>query len=241
MGQSTTAEVRSGIGVLDKSVAVLNAVAAQPCTLADLVAVTGLPRATAHRLAVALEAHRLVARDADGRFVLGARVGELSATLPDPLVTAAAAALAWVRDESGESAQLYRRDGNDRLCVAAAERASGLRTTVPVGSRLPLTAGSGAQVICAWSDPGTVADVLATAKFGPRLLTEIRRRGWAQSIGQREAGVASVSAPVLDGSGHLLAAISISGPVERLGRAPGQRFAPVLREGARRILAALAG
>lgn len=63
--------------------------------------------------------------------------------------------------------------------------------------------------------------------------------GWAQSIGQREAGVASVSAPVLTANGTLLAAISISGPVERLGRSPGQRFAPVLIAGARRIVAAV--
>ena len=67
----------------------------------------------------------------------------------------------------------------------------------------------------------------------------MRRRGWAQSIGQREAGVASVSAPVLTANGTLLAAISISGPVERLGRSPGQRFAPVLIAGARRIVAAV--
>jgi DNA-binding IclR family transcriptional regulator len=145
-----------------------------------------------------------------------------------------------VRDECGESAQLYRRDGAERVCVAAAERSFGLRTTVPVGSRLPLTAGSGAQVLCAWSDPATLGDVLPRAEFTERSLAEVRRRGWAQTVGQREAGVASVSAPVLGGDGELLAAISISGPIERLGRSPGTRFAPVLIAGARRIAAALA-
>lgn len=230
----------SGIGVVDKSVAVLAAVAAAPRSLADLVEATALPRATAHRLAVALEVHRLLARDPEGRFVLGPRVGELSAALPDPLVAAAAPVLAWVREESGESTQLYRRDGAERVCVAAAERTSGLRTTVPVGSRLPLTAGSGAQVLCAWSDPASVADVLTAAEFGARTLAEVRRRGWAQSVAQREAGVASVSAPVLAADGELLAAISVSGPIERLGRSPGQRIAPVLVAGASRIAAALA-
>jgi DNA-binding IclR family transcriptional regulator len=215
-------------------------VASAPRALADLVEATSLPRATAHRLAVALEVHRLLARDPDGRFVLGPRVGELAAALPDAVVAAATPVLAWVRDECGESAQLYRRDGADRLCVAAAERSHGLRTTVPVGSRLPLSAGSGAQVLCAWSDSASLTEVLATAEFTVRSLAEVRRRGWAQSIGQREAGVASVSAPVLTPSGELLAAISISGPIERLGRSPGQRFAPVLIAGARRIAAALA-
>jgi DNA-binding IclR family transcriptional regulator len=229
----------SGIGVVDKSVAILAAVAEAPRALAELVTATRLPRATAHRLAVALEVHRLLARDADGRFVLGPRVGEFAAALPDPLVAAAGPVLAWVRDECGESAQLYRRDGAERVCVAAAERAHGLRTTVPVGSRLPLTAGSGAQVICAWSDPGSLTAVLAEAEFTERSLLEVRRRGWAQTVGQREAGVASVSAPVLSSAGDLLAAISISGPIERLGRSPGPRFAPVLVAGARRISAEL--
>lgn len=240
MGQPSSAGQQSGIGVVDKSVAILAAVASEPRTLAELVEATSLPRATAHRLAVALETHRLVGRDADGRFVLGPRIGEFARALPDALVSVAAPVLAWVRDECGESSQLYRRDGSERVCVAAAERVSGLRTTVPVGSRLPLTAGSGAQVICAWSDPATLADVLPASQFTPRLLADVRRRGWAQTIAQREAGVASVSAPVLGHGGTLLAAISISGPIERLGRTPGRRFAPVLMAGARRIASALA-
>jgi DNA-binding IclR family transcriptional regulator len=240
MGQPSSASPRSGIGVIDKSVAILASVATAPRALSELVEATALPRATAHRLAVALELHRLLARDADGRFVLGPRIGELSAALPDPLVAAAGSVLAWVRDESGESAQLYRRDGAERVCVAAAERSHGLRTTVPVGSRLPLTAGSGAQVICAWSDADSLTDVLAAAEFTERSLAEVRRRGWAQSVGQREAGVASVSAPVLSSAGELLGAISISGPIERLGRSPGARFAPVLIAGARKLAGALA-
>ncbi|MEO8889400.1 MAG: IclR family transcriptional regulator [Jatrophihabitantaceae bacterium] len=241
MGQVSRTGQSSGIGVIDKSVAILSAVARSPCTLAELVGATGLPRATAHRLAVALEVHRLIARDAEGRFVLGPRLGELAAALPDPLVIASGPVLAWVRDECGESAQLYRRDGNERVCIAAAERATGLRTTVPVGSRLPLSAGSGAQVLCAWSDPGSLDHVLDDAEFTVRTLADIRRRGWAQSIAQREAGVASVSAPVLTAAGELLGALSLSGPIERLGRNPGQRFAPVLVTGARRIAAALTG
>ena len=56
----------SGIGVLDKAVAVLYAVADQPCGLNELCTRTGLPRATAHRLADGLEVHRLLARDNNG-------------------------------------------------------------------------------------------------------------------------------------------------------------------------------
>jgi DNA-binding IclR family transcriptional regulator len=215
----------SGVGVLDKSVAVLAAAARTPVGLSELVAATRLPRATAHRLAVALEAHRLLVRDPAGRWVPGPRLGELARGAPDPLVTAAGPVLTRLRDRSGESAQLYRRDGDERVCVAAAERTTGLRTTVALGARLPMTAGSGAQVLAAWADDD---ELPAGARFGPRALAEVRRRGWAYSVAQREAGVASVSAPVRDRAGEVVAAISVSGPVERLSRRPGPRFAPLV-------------
>ena len=66
----------SGVGVLDKAVAILAALESGPHSLAELVAVTGIARPTAHRLAVALEHHRLVARDLSGRFILGKRRSE---------------------------------------------------------------------------------------------------------------------------------------------------------------------
>ncbi|HEX8082322.1 MAG TPA: IclR family transcriptional regulator [Jatrophihabitans sp.] len=225
----------SAIGVLDKAVAILAATATGPASLAELVERTTIPRATAHRLAVALEVHRLLVRDAAGRFVPGPRLAELAAAAADPLLERAGEVLAWVRDTAGESAQLYRRDGLDRVCVAAAERAAGLRTTVPLGARLPLTAGSGAQVLCAWEPAETVATLLREAEFTDRVLAEVRRRGWAQSVGQREAGVASVSAPVFGRGRRVVAAISISGPIERLGRSPGPRFAPILTAAAQRL------
>jgi DNA-binding IclR family transcriptional regulator len=225
----------SGIGVVDKTVAILAAVADGPVALAELVDQTGIPRATAHRLAVALELHRLLIRDTDGRFAPGPRLAELAATATDPLLDRAVEVLAWVRDTSGESAQLYRRDGRERVCVAAAERTTGLRTTVPLGARLPLTAGSGAQVLCAWETPETIAALVLGSEFTERTLAEVRRRGWAQSVAQREVGVASVSAPVF-GAGHrVVAAISISGPIDRLGRTPGPRFAPILNTAAQRL------
>ena len=68
----------SGIGVLDKAVAVLDALETGPRSLLELVDATGLPRATAHRLAAALEVHGFVGRTADGRFQLGARLSEPS-------------------------------------------------------------------------------------------------------------------------------------------------------------------
>ncbi len=229
----------SGVGVLDKAVLVLESAARSPVGLGELVSVTGLPRATAHRLAVALEAHRLLVRNETGRWAPGPRLGELAQAAPDPLLAAAGPVLARLRDRSGESTQLYRRYGDERVCVAAAERASGLRTTVAVGARLPMIAGSGAQVLAAWSEPDDVTHILRTARFTARVLADVRRRGWAYSVAQREAGVASVSAPVRDRTGGVVAAISVSGPVERLGRRPGPRYAPLVTAAAAALSARL--
>ncbi|MDA3643417.1 IclR family transcriptional regulator [Saccharopolyspora indica] len=215
----------SGIGVLDKAVAVLQAVANEPCGLAELCSRTGLPRATAHRLAVGLEVHRLLRRDSDGRWRPGAALAELAGGAVDPLLEAATTVLPKLRDITGESVQLYRRDGLQRLCIATAEPPSGLRDTVPVGTALPMTAGSGAKVLAAWADPATQRAVLSEAVFGERTLMEVRRRGWAQSVAERESGVASVSAPVKDSQGTVVAAISVSGPIDRMGRRPGARWA----------------
>jgi DNA-binding IclR family transcriptional regulator len=226
----------SGVGVLDKAATVLDALEAGPATLANLVQATGLARPTAHRLAVALEHHRLVARDLQGRFVLGPRLGELAAAAgEDRLLAAAGPILAKLRDITGESAQLYRRQGDQRVCVAAAERLSGLRDTVPVGAALTMAAGSAAQVLLAWEEPERLHRGLMGAKFTATTLSGVRRRGWAQSVAEREPGVASVSAGVRGNGNRVVAAVSVSGPIERLSRQPGRLHAPAVLAAAEKL------
>jgi DNA-binding IclR family transcriptional regulator len=203
--------------VLDKSVAVLEALVDGPRSHAELVAATGLSRATAHRLAVALEAHGLVRRDDDGRFALGVRLIALgrAAAGAVPLAELARPALAELRDATGESVQLYVRDGDRRVCVAALESPHGLRTIVPMGASLPLDAGSAGRVL---GDDGS---------------RRVGRLGWVDSVGEREAGVASVSAPVRDEGGRIVAAVSVSGPIERTTRQPGRRYGQAVVAAAR--------
>jgi DNA-binding IclR family transcriptional regulator len=203
----------SGIGVLDKAVAVLDALEAGPMTLTDLVDATGLARATAHRLAAALEVHGFVGRDDDGRFQLGSRLAQPA------LQVVARPALEALRDTTGESVQLYVRRGEQRLCIAALESPHGLRTIVPVGALLPLDVGSAGRVL--------------------REDRAALKRGWAESVEERQKGVASVSAPVYE-NGHVVAAVSVSGPVERTTRAPGRRYAKAVVGAARGVEAALA-
>jgi DNA-binding IclR family transcriptional regulator len=206
----------SDVGVIDKAMAILAALEQTPRSLGALVDETGFSRATAHRLAVALEAHGMLRRDTDGRFALGPRALALghSAAATYPLRDAALPALAALRDETGESVQLYVRDGDRRVCIASLESPHGLRTIVAEGAALPLGVGSAGAVLL--EDPAVL------------------RRGWAESVAQREAGVASVSAPVRAGQ-RIVAAVGVSGPIERLSRSPGKKYAGAVTAAARRI------
>ena len=222
---------------MDKSVAILAFLSGDgPASLAEVVEGTGLPRPTAHRLLSALETHHLVSRR-DGRYLLGLRLlgwGNRAAGIG--LVERARPVLEGLRDESEESTQLYVREGEDRVCVASVERATGLRDTVPVGAVLQLARGSAGKVLLAWAeDRGRYADLVAEP-----VLEEIRRQGWAESVAEREEGVASVSAPVFDASGRVVsAAVSASGPIARLGDHPGERLAERVIATAREIERAL--
>ena len=194
----------SGVGVLDKAAIILGALERNPLGLGALVEATSIPRPTAHRLATALEAHGLVRRDDEGRFTLGLRLVALGHAAADglDLVDVARPALEALRDETGESVQLYVRDRDRRVCTLSLESPNELRTIVALGAALPLDRGSAGKV----------------------LLGRTGSRGWAASVGEREPGVASVSAPVHDGAGRLVAAVSVSGPIHRTGRSPGRRY-----------------
>jgi DNA-binding IclR family transcriptional regulator len=226
----------TGVGVLDRCVTLLDLLADGPRSLRWLADASNLPRPTAHRLLVALEAHRLVARDPGAgataaAFRLGPRLTELAAVAGPELDLASLAGpvLDRLHSATGESVQLYVRSGDHRLCIAARDAGTGLRDSVPVGALLPLGAGSGGKVLLAWS-VGPVSGAVSGAD-GTDELTAIRSRGWAASVAEREAGVASVSAPVLR-DGVLLAALCVSGPISRLGQAPGPKLATEVVEAA---------
>jgi DNA-binding IclR family transcriptional regulator len=226
----------SGVGVLDRSMTLLELLGDGPRSLRFLAGASGLPRPTAHRLLLALEVHGLVARDATGAFGLGPHLTELAVRAGPGLGLAALAAgvLARLHEQTGESVQLYLRSGDRRLCVAAHDAGTGLRDSVPVGALLPLDAGSGGKVLLAWSDDAERFPRVSAAE-----LAAVRRHGWASSVAEREPGVASVSAPVLR-DGTLQGALCVSGPASRLGNSPGRRLAPLVVTAAQE-LAALAG
>ncbi len=205
----------SGVGVLDKAFVVLNALVARPLSLSESVEATGIPRATCHRLLAALEHHGAVRRNNEGLYCLGPTLAGLGrgAAVQFPFLERAREIATEIRDRTGESVQVFIAETDGRRCVISLESPNGLRWIVPEGSLFPLARGSAGKVLSAKTAPTS----------------------WVESVEERVKGVASVSAPILDADGHVIAAISISGPLERMSRTPGAKFGTVVVRGAKTL------
>ena len=104
---------------------------------------------------------------------------------------------------------------------------------------LAMEAGSAAQILLAWEDSERLHQGLRHAKFTATKLAAVRKRGWSESANEREEGVCSISAPIRNASGQVIAAISISGPTGRMGAAPGRRYAPLVMAAGKYLTEAL--
>jgi DNA-binding IclR family transcriptional regulator len=224
------------VGVLDRAIDVIDAVESGARSFTAIAEATGLTKPTAHRMINSLTAHGFLMHVDGVGYALGPRLLNLATTAMRelPLRQLARPALEQLARSTGESAQLYVRDGNRRICVDAVESENELRTIVPIGASLPLGRGSAGKVFLAWGPPADedVSDI------GTSIMTA-RRRGWADSFGEREPGVASVSAPIFAPGGQLLAAISVSGPDRRLAPLRAKRYGPAVVEAAHQVEALL--
>lgn len=206
----------SGVGVLDKAFLVINALVTRPLSLSETVDATGIPRATCHRLLSALEHHGAVRRNDAGLYCVGPTLAGLgrAATLQFPFLERAREVAADVRDKTGESVQVFVPETDGRRCVVSLESPNGLRWIVPEGALFPLTRGSAGKA-------------LSGAKTSPQ--------GWIESVEERVKGVASVSSPILSAAGDIVAAFSVSGPLERMTKTPGAKYGSVVAKAARTL------
>jgi DNA-binding IclR family transcriptional regulator len=245
-------QVETGVGVLDRSMTILDAVQAGARTHASIARETGFPRTTTFRLLKSMEAHGLLEYVDEG-YRLGPRLLTIAASaLQEPsLRDVGHPALQRLAATTGESAQLYVASLGERVCVDSVESTSELRTYVEIGAVLPVWAGSAGKVFMAWMPPAAQREVMQQARAltaatptEDRLahqLSTAKRRGWASSAGERQQGVGSVSAPVFGPRGELVAAVSISGPISRVTRTGAKRYAAAVTAAAREIEAAIGG
>ncbi len=200
-------------------------------SLAELSRRTAMHKTTVLRLARTLaQSHYMVQTDG-GEWRLGPAAGWLGAryqagfdvnNIVEPTLRA-------LVKETGESASFYVREGDIRACVSRVEGPRSIRHHVRIGERLPLDLGAPGRVILAFSG----------AQGEP--YEGIRRRGYHLSMGEREADVSSVAAPVFTLNWRLLGSMCISGPSARLGKAKLDKHAKTVIAAANQLSYALAG
>jgi DNA-binding IclR family transcriptional regulator len=229
-----TASARDGgVTAVTRALQLLDAfaLAEAKLSLAELSRRVGLHKTTVLRLARTLAQSGYLVQREDGEWRLGPAAGWLGARYQAgfDVQNVLEPALRELTQASGESAAFYVREGNTRTCIVRVEGPQALRHHARMGEGLPLDKGSPGRVILAFSgEPGAEYEA-------------IRQRGYHWSIGEREQGVATVSAPVFGMHWRLQGSVCISGPASRLPPPKLEVLAQVVIAAANRLSYALAG
>lgn len=200
-------------------------------TLAELSRRTGLHNTTVLRLARTLALAGYMVQREEGEWRLGPAAGWLGARYQAgfDINNVVEPTLRELSQATQESASFYVREGDERACIARVEGPQSVRHHVRIGMRLPLNLGAPGRVILAFSgEAGAVYE-------------DIRRKGFHVSMGEREAQVSSVAAPVFGLNWRLLGSMCISGPTLRLTEALLTTHAQTVMDAANRLSYALAG
>lgn len=215
-------------------------------TLTQIATKTGLHKSTAFRLLATLEQNGFIIREDDGeQYQLGYRIWELSNqvnTSQHPALLCLSE-MEQLRDELDETVSLYVRDGHERLRIQSVESRQPIRRVAPVGVRLPLIVGASSKVLVAYEAPDVknkLMDELANASsIQPELyraqILQVQLQGFAKSFEEREVGAAAISVPVLTKSKRLIAALTVSGPANRLTSEQMDEILPSIQQSAERM------
>lgn len=227
------AQESGGVIAVTRALQVLEAFALGESSLplAELSRRCGLHKTTVLRLARTLAQSGFMVQREDGDWRLGPAAGWLGARYQAGFdaQNVLEPALRELSRVTGESAAFYVREGQVRTCLVRVEGPQGLRHHARMGEGLPLDKGSPGRVILAFSgEPG-------------RAYEEIRKKGYYWSIGERENGVATVSAPVFGMHSRLMGSVCISGPESRLPAEKLEALAPTVIAAATQLSYALAG
>lgn len=188
-------------------------------SLTDLAKRINLALSTTSRIVATLEKRHYLSRNRDSqRYALGPKIAQIGA-LGFSNVDIRKVALPFMRDLNGiydEGVSLYVVQDNERICVECIESSQPLRRVINVGDRHLLTRGAAGRVLLAWLTDDRRRELLANDPFTTDdALMELRRSGYAVSLGEREEGVTSIAAPIQDARREVIAALAMSGPSVR--------------------------
>jgi IclR family pca regulon transcriptional regulator len=225
-------------------------------TLSEVAARTGLTRAGARRILLTLQTLGYVT--SDGKlFALTPRILDLGfAYLSSmPMWNVAEPLMESLVEEVKESCSAAVLEGTDIVYVLRVSTRKIMRNTLGVGSRLPAYCTSMGRMLLAGLDDAEVLELLHASELAPRTrytltdaqavlakVQQARRQGWCLVNQELEEGLVSMAAPVVDRAGRTIAAINISGQVNRsTPRQMQDTMLARLREAARQISQRLSG
>lgn len=243
----------NGLRALDRAMSILFTLAAHPTgmTLADAARQTGLTLTTVHRMVMALRRQKLTRETPGGLQALG----------PSTLVLArgflggldfrveALPVLSELRDLTNETCHLGTLAPPHVVYVDKLDSTHSVQVVTRIGATVPALTTALGRAILAHSPAATVDVVIEAtrAQLGRSVdrdevdetLRGVRERGYSLDRGENDPRVSCAGAPVLDQSGEVLAAISVSVPTERFSDARTDTMGSAVRDAARRISTAL--
>lgn len=239
--------------VLGKISEILNcfSIEAPEPTLQQIARTTGLPASTCQRLVQNMVREGFLDRDGD-RYRIGLRLVQWAApgTLGLDVVRLLHPIIQQLRDDTGETACVYMRDGQFRTVVAVAETRHVVMRPFLVGQVMPIHAGAPGKVFLAF-DPGAREALLGTELTRFTAATpasweqldaqaeQARQQGYFAAFGERNSDVGSISAPVFRYDGQLAAVLGLGFPTQRVSPADVPRLGPLVARAAREASEAL--
>jgi len=242
-------EKKNPIQVIARMMKLLDVLAAhpEPLGLKQAAQYTALHPSTAHRILSAMSTDRLVDRVEPGSYRLGMRLLELG-NLVKSRIDVRELALPAMRElhgQTGETVNLSVRHDDEIVYVerTSSGRAA-MRVVHVIGTRAALHITAAGKLFLLEEGFARLREYARRTGLAPhtkntltslplleRELERIQRQGWATDAEEAEVGVRCVAAAVRDDAGHLVAALSISSPADRMK----QSWGPLVKESAERI------
>lgn len=219
-------EKEGSVRVLNRSLDVLECFTqdTKELTLKEISEMINLSSSTVLRLLKVLEKREyLVREEVSKKYSLGpkfryfAHLVNAGNSLFDDLESASEESLALLKKEYNETASIYTREANQRVCVERLESDHSLRVAISVGEHLPLRYGAAGKVLLAGMEDDDICGLFGNE--AEKVLADIqkcRKQGYWVSNGERAVGSSAIAAPVRDAKGRIIAAVALSGPAARL-------------------------
>jgi DNA-binding IclR family transcriptional regulator len=239
-----------------RAMRILQALAASPAGLSEMVRRVDLPKSTVARILTTLEAVDAIERDETGRvYRLGPAVQALATAAGGPAQLAGFARpyLEELTDATGEAAGISIPDGYSVHYVDQTESTHPVQVRDWTGELIPMhVVPSGLAIMAHWPAdqtaryldrelPGFTENSVTDPDLIRERLEVVRRQGWIWTHEEFVLGINSVAAPVLERSGHVTAALHVHGPAYRFPKDDDADYVGnLVAESARRLSDALA-